>query len=493
MKHVHVIGSGIGGLAVAIRLAHKGYRVTIFEKNENPGGKIGELKLGDFRFDTGPSLFTLPEVFFELFELSGKKASDYIDIVNLPLTCNYFFADGTNLKAWSQRDKFISEAVDAGANGQILDKYLKRQAFVYNHASDFFMFNSLHKLSTYVGKAGQKSLKALHKLDALRSMHSRNKKTFGTGKLTQLFDRYATYNGSNPYKAPATLNMIAHLEHSTGAYFPKNGMRGIVKALVKLAYESGVEFHLSEAVKSIQKQADNTWITQTSEQSYTANIVVNNTDVTYFYKNIMPNTGMYRKLMKRECSSSALIFYWGVNLSSELDVHNILFSVDYKAEFEGLFRQKAFADDLTVYIFISKKVVDEDAPPGKENWFVMVNAPENIGQNPQQYISKARKILVDKIKTRLKIDIEKYIETESILTPADIEFKTASVNGSLYGHSSNNLLSAFLRHPNFSRRHKNLYFTGGSVHPGGGIPLCLASAKIVDGFIANNRSANHRE
>nr|MDA3880099.1 phytoene desaturase [Prolixibacteraceae bacterium] len=201
------------------------------------------------------------------------------------------------------------------------------------------------------------------------------------------------------------------------------------------------------------------------------------------YKNILPDSGMYQKLSKRERSSSALIFYWGMNLTSELDVHNILFSNNYKAEFDGLFKTKMFANDLTVYIFISKKVVEADAPGGKENWFVMVNAPENVGQDWQQQTEKARKIILSKINSMLKMDIEGHIENEEVTTPVDIENRTASVNGSLDGHSSNNAMAAFLRHPNFSRKYKNLYFVGGSIHPGGGIPLCLASAKIVDNLI----------
>nr|MDA3818669.1 phytoene desaturase [Prolixibacteraceae bacterium] len=201
------------------------------------------------------------------------------------------------------------------------------------------------------------------------------------------------------------------------------------------------------------------------------------------YKNILPDSGMYQKLSKRERSSSALIFYWGMNLTSELDVHNILFSNNYKAEFDGLFKTKVFANDLTVYIFISKKVVGTDAPEGKENWFVMVNAPENVGQDWQQQTEKARKIILSKINSMLKMDVESHIENEEVTTPVDIENRTASVNGSLYGHSSNNAMAAFLRHPNFSWKYKNLYFVGGSIHPGGGIPLCLASAKIIDNLI----------
>jgi phytoene desaturase len=478
-----VIGAGIGGLAIALRLVARGFDVVVIEKNNFAGGKVAQFFNHGYRFDMGPSLFTLPALVDEIFTLFGKKRADYLNYIDLPVTCNYFFSDGANLKAWSNKDRFIEEAANCGVDSIVIEEYLQKQAFLYNNTADFFLFNSIHKPSTYVGKAGQKSLKALHKLDAFVSMNTRNQKTFGNSNLVQLFNRYATYNGSDPYRAPATLNMISHLEHNTGAFFPENGMYGIVNALTKLAVDVGVRFVFNSEVTGLTINGNKVSGVRTSDSIIPASLVVNNTDITLFYRDILPRKSMYKKLMKRERSSSALIFYWGVNLMSNLDVHNILFSSNYKNEFEGLFKSKTFADDLTVYIFISKKVVEQDAPQGCENWFVMVNAPENVGQNWDELINKAKSVILNKIKDVLKVDIEPLIENERILTPQDIESRTGSVNGSLYGHSSNSAMSAFLRHPNFSREFENLYFTGGSVHPGGGIPLCLASAKIVDGLI----------
>lgn len=480
MKKAIVIGSGIGGLAVALRLRAKGYQVEVFEKNETIGGKIAVINEDGFRFDTGPSLFTLPHLVFELFELFGKFLPNYLEVVELDATCNYFFSDGSNFKAWSNRKKFENEVLNTGVSVDVLNKYLERQSFVYDQTSEFFLFNSIHKIGTYLGAAGRKSLKALSKLDAFKTMHKRNRLTFGDSNLTQLFDRYATYNGSDPFRAPATLNMIAHLEHNTGAYFPVNGMRSIVDALVKLAKEVGVKFYLNEG--ATQLKTENGLVTGivTSKGEYQCDLLVNNTDITYFYKHLLPNKKMYSRLMKRERSSSALIFYWGMNYSSALDVHNIFFSKNYGDEFKGLFKTKTFANDLTVYVFISSKVVKTDAPTGKENWFVMLNAPENVGQDWAELTANARKIALLKIEGSLGVNVEQFIESEHIMTPVDIENRTASVNGSLYGHSSNSAMAAFLRHPNFSRHYKNLYFVGGSVHPGGGIPLCLASAKIVE-------------
>lgn len=478
-----IIGAGIGGVAAALRLAARGYQVSVFEKTQTPGGKLAQLNLEGYRFDMGPSLFTMPHLVDELFTLFGKKREDYLKVVSLPMTCNYYFPDGTNLKAWSDKGRFLDEVQSTGLNKDLVEHFLEKQAFLYNNTADFFLFNSIHKASTYIGEAGQKSLKALHRLDVFKSMHSRNQKTFGDSNLVQLFDRYATYNGSDPYRAPATLNMIAHLEHNTGAYYPENGMYGIVSALIKLAGEVGIKFfYNTEVIGMVTKGRSVTGI-RTVDCIYPATLVVNNTDITLFYRDILHHPSKYKKLMKRERSSSALIFYWGLNTTTTLDVHNIIFSNDYRAEFNGLFKLKQFANDLTVYIFISKKVVAADAPSGCENWFVMVNAPEHIGQNWQEETKKARSIIIKKINSTLGIHVDEFLQNEHVVTPEDIESRTGSVNGSLYGHSSNSPMAAFMRHPNFSRKYRNLYFTGGSVHPGGGIPLCLASAKIVDNLI----------
>jgi diapolycopene oxygenase len=210
-------------------------------------------------------------------------------------------------------------------------------------------------------------------------------------------------------------------------------------------------------------------------------LVVSNVDVVNFYRKLLPAEKIPSSQIKTQRSTSALIFYWGVKKTfPELEVHNILFANNYLKEFKHLFDHKTITDDPTVYIFISSKVVVGDAPPGKENWYVMINVPENIGQDWDKMVTEARKNIIHKIRQTLGINIEQHIIFERMADPRTIEEGTGSYRGSLYGPSSNSPFSAFLRHPNFRRKFNNLYFTGGSVHPGGGIPLCLASAKIVD-------------
>jgi phytoene dehydrogenase-like protein len=210
-------------------------------------------------------------------------------------------------------------------------------------------------------------------------------------------------------------------------------------------------------------------------------------DIYPTYKKLLPKVKHPEKILVQEKSSSALIFYWGINKQfAELDLHNILFTENYQAEFEYIFNKKTIYADPTIYINITSKYKPDDASAGCENWFLMINTPNNQGQNWDELIAEARKNIVSKLNRLLKTDIEKYIVTENILDPRSIESKTSSHLGALYGNASNNRYAAFLRHKNFSSNIKGLYFCGGSVHPGGGIPLCLNSAKIAAGLIKDD-------
>ena len=314
-------------------------------------------------------------------------------------------------------------------------------------------------------------------------MHSANFKALKNEKMTQLFDRYATYNGSNPYVAPSILNIIPHLEFNKGAYFPKNGMYSIANSLFELAQSLGVRFHLSTKVTKILVKDKKTIGVEINGEKVMSDYVVSNLDVYFVYDTLLKEYKKPMKILKQERSTSALIFYWGMNKSFEnLDLHNLFFSDDYKAEFNALQDGKDIYYDPTVYVNITSKKNKSDAPEGCENWFVMINVPANKGQDWDSLIAKARINILQKLSKELQTNIESLILTEEILEPRTIESKTASYQGSLYGTASNNKMAAFFRHSNFSNDIKGLYFCGGSVHPGGGIPLALSSAKIIDGF-----------
>ena len=481
MKKAVVVGSGIAGIASSIRLAVKGYAVEVFEANGYPEGKLTAIEGKGFRFDAGPSLFTLPEQVEELFLLAGKNPKDHFEYERLDVVCHYFWEDGKKVKAWADPERFASEvASQLGVSKKGIREVLRRSAFIYKHLAPLFMHRSLHKVSTWIGFHALKAYLNLGKFGLFSTMHSANTNLLKDPKLVQLFNRYATYNGSDPYQTPATLTIIPHLEFNLGAYFPKQGMHAISMSLYKLALSLGVQFHFNSPVDEVLVEEGRVCGLRVQGKNVPAELVVNNMDMVNAYKTLLKKQVQPKKLLEQPKSSSALIFYWGITQTfEEIGMHNIFFSEDYKTEFDHIFRQGTIFEDPTVYINCTSVSKPDDAPIGGMNWFTMINVPNNQGQDWDQLIAKARKDILAKLSRLLHADVEKLIVFEEILDPRKIELKTSSAQGALYGNSSNTRFAAFLRHPNVSSQVKDLYFCGGSVHPGGGIPLALLSAKIM--------------
>lgn len=484
---INIIGSGIGGLSASIRLAKMGYEPTIFEKNSYSGGKLSHLKLGNYRFDKGPSLLTLPELIDDL-----TKIADYpipFQYKRLQTLTHYFYEDGSFLKAEADINAF-SQTLNKKFNEdeKAVKNHLKRSALFYELTADIFLNQSLHQFKNYFTKKTLRGILNSWRLQLFTTMHHANFKQFKNPKTVQLFNRYATYNGSNPYKAPALLNIIPHLEFNKGAYLPINGMHAITEHLVACANYVGVKFVFNSEVEKIVEENKIVKGIISNGTFYQSDIVISDADMHVVYKKLLPAHYTPKRLLNQEKSSSAFIFYWGVKKTfPQLDVHNILFSADYEAEFNALFNTNKPYHDPTIYINITSKECKADAPTDSENWFVMVNVPHNASQQPIMYAKELKQYVVQKINRVLKTDILPLIEEEDILDPYGIEMQTSSFGGSLYGNSSNNKFSAFLRHANYSSEIKGLYFAGGSVHPGGGIPLCLLSGKIVSELISDGK------
>jgi len=481
MKKIAIIGAGIAGLASAVRLASRGYEVTVFEANSYPGGKLSEVQLGDYRFDAGPSLFTMPMYVEDLFKAAKTDIEPYFEYQRLPIVCNYFWEDETRLSAFAAQEDFATELKNKlGVNSNTLHKALQDSQRKYDISGKIFLEYSLHKVKTWLTKDVIKAMLLAPTLDIFSTMNKVNKRNLKHPKLVQLFNRFATYNGSNPYKAPGILSIIPHFEHHIGAFFPKGGMYSITKAIYNLAKAKGVTFHFDTPVEEIILQNKKATSIRIQNGIKSFDHIVSNMDVFYTYKKLLPKAKHPNRTLHQQKSTSALIFYWGIEKQFlELDLHNIFFSDNYKKEFDELDAGRIY-EDPTVYINITSKYETKDAPDGCENWFTMINVPFNAGQNWDALITAAREQIIQKVSRILKTDIRPLIACEQILDPRTIESKTSSHLGALYGTSSNNRMAAFMRHANFSSKIKNLYFCGGSVHPGGGIPLCLLSAKIVD-------------
>lgn len=448
---------------------------------------------------------------------------EYIDFLPLGTICTYFFPDGTVLSAKGDSEDFTREVeAKTGESADSVRAYLRYSRGIYDKTNQLFLWNSLHRLSTYFKPEIWKGVLSRGKLDASRSMDEANRSFFHDPRMVQLFNRYATYNGSSPYRVPATLNIIPHVEYSMGAYASRGGIHAIPQALYKLATELGVEFRLGWEVGYIRSEDGRVTGIEESPAALSgdvghrgpagkggpegqgggdendgdvefipADIVISNVDARRTYEELLldpkaPYAERYRSL---EPSSSGMVFFWGMKSSyPELTVNNIFFSGDYPAEFRSLFEELKTPEDPTVYVNITAKLSPGDAPKGGENWFVLVNAPRNDGQNWEEEVVRTRSSVLRRIEKALGRPIEKDIKEEQVLTPDRIERETGSYYGSLYGISSNTKTAAFLRHPAATRRYQGLYFCGGSVHPGGGMPLAILSGKIAADTIRKRHS-----
>jgi len=485
MAKIAIVGAGMGGLATAIRLAAQGHTVTIYEKNETVGGKLNLLEKGGYRWDTGPSLLTMPFVYQDLFKAAGRDFADYVELVPVEPITRYFYPDGTVFDA-SDSTAAMTAAIDKLSPPDVTN-YFRFMAYsrrLYDLTAEVFLFQGFNRLRDLLSlRMGD-----TFKIDPFRTVHQANTAAFKDKRLVQLFDRYATYNGSSPYQAPATLNIIPYVELGMGGWYVRGGLYALAEAYTKLALELGVEIRTGVGVAEIITQKGRAiGLRLENGAEITADIVVANTDVAYTYDKLLKGQGRGRNLAKLEPSCSGFVLFLGINRQYEQLVHhNILFSHDYQNEFEDIFKRKVPASDPTIYICWTGHSDHQHAPAGHSNLFVLVNAPylsEAFDWAAPNVTKNYRDLIIRRMTEFGLTGLEDAIEVEQIMTPFDLAQRYNAERGAIYGLSSNNRFSAFLRPPNRSRQVKGLYFVGGSTHPGGGVPLVTLSARIVANLI----------
>jgi phytoene desaturase len=485
VKEIIIIGAGLGGLSTACRLAKSGFSVTVLEKNEHVGGKVNFVEANDYKFDTGASLLTMRHVLEDLFEFCGKRVENYLEIVPLEPICRYFWTDGTIFDASQNVEKTESEIAKLEPKDvENFRKYLADSKQKYEISERTFLAKSLNDLPKLIRP---EYLKDLLKISTLKTLDKHNAKYFKSAKLQQLFNRFATYNGSSPYQTPATFALIPYVEFGLGAWYVRGGMYEIPKALEKLARELGVKFLTDSEVENIVVENKKAVGVKANGEIISADFIVSNADAIETYRNLLPAKN--KKYQNREPSCSGFVLLLGTRKKfSRLAHHNIFFSDDYRAEFDALFNQKIPAPNPTIYICATSRTDDSQSPEGHENLFVLVNAPYTSDEIDWQSQAKSyRDLIIKKLESFGLEDLESSIDFEQIITPTDFETKYRANKGSIYGISSNGIFSAFMRVPNKSKDIENLYFVGGATHPGGGIPLVLLSGKMTSEMIQRRK------
>jgi phytoene desaturase len=497
VSRIVVIGAGIGGLAAAARLAAAGHAVTVCEQAPVVGGKVGLLErptgVGTFRFDTGPSLLTMPQVFADLFRETGAPMEAVLDLCPLEPLARYRFADGTRLDTTADLD-VLAARLDAAfglGSGRDWRRLTARAERIWHAVRGPFLTSAVGGL-TGSGLAYW-ARQAVRVRDLAAIAPGRTLRQFGLRylrdpRLRILLDRYATYTGSDPRRAPATLAVVPYVEQRFGGWYLRGGLRTLADALADRVQACGGGVRTGADVVRIDTATGRaSGVLLADGSRLPADVVVANADARHVYRDLLPQPRLLRRARRMTPSLSAFVMLLGVRgRTPGLAHHNVLFAADYDAEFDAVFGDPAApVTDPTIYI----SCPDDPAirPDGHEAWFVLVNAPRHgrgpgavDWDSPGLAASYADRLLG--LLARRGLPVADRMLFQEILTPADLARATRAPGGAIYGASSNGPRAAFIRPANRSPV-PGLFLVGGSAHPGGGLPLVALSGQIVAGLI----------
>lgn len=480
MSRVVVIGAGLGGLAAAARLAAAGHDVTVVERAETVGGKIGEYARDGFRFDTGPSLLTLPATLRDLFLKTGRPLEESLTLTAVDPVAHYRFADGTRLDVPNADLPGLCAEFDAAFGppaGADWRRFHDHAARLWDATRTPFLESPLE------GPAALARLALRRPRDLLavapwRSLRDVGRRYLHDPRQRMLLERYATYAGSDPRRAPAALAVIPYVEQAFGAWHVAGGLRRIVDAVHERAVERGAIVVTGTQVARIETAGGRvSGVTLADGHHLPADVVVANADATTVYRDLLPRPAEQRRIARATPSLSGFVLLLGVRgRTPGMRHHTVLFPADYDAEFDAVFGPTPVpVPDPTLYV----SVPPDAAPDGDEAWFVLANAPRHGPVDwdaPGLAASYADRLLG--LLAARGYDVRDRFAFAEWRTPADLERATGAPGGAIYGTSSNGARAAFLRPRNRSAV-PGLFLVGGSAHPGGGIPLVTLSAAIV--------------
>ncbi|GGB08635.1 phytoene desaturase [Macrococcus hajekii] len=487
MKKVIVIGGGLGGLSVAITLRQQGFDVTLYEANAHLGGKLNRLEQEGFGFDLGPSILTMPYIFERLFERSDRRMEDYLKTVRLDLEWRGFFETGHIYNLYGDLDKM--ERMNPDLSKKDIEDYrrfLKYAGKIHMMTEKSYFEQGIDYTWPLIKHHGP--MQALQGFDYFHTMQQGIDKRINNEEFRTLLGYFIKYVGSSSYDAPAVLNMMIHMQHAQGAWYVPGGMNRIAEALVKLGEEIGVKFLTRTRIVSADvEQGRISSVTTEAGEKLTADYFVSNMEVIPFYEKMLSKTpDIQKKKEKFEPAASGIVMHIGVNREyPQLAHHNFFFSQNSKKNFKQVFHDKKLPDDPTIYLVNTNKTDAGQAPAGHENIKILPHVPyiQEKSFTQAEYRVLRERVLI-KLERMGLTDLRKHIVTEDFWMPEDIEKTYGSDRGAIYGTVSDKKKNKGFKHPKQSEYFNNLYFVGGTVNPGGGMPMVTLSGQQVGRMIS---------
>ena len=484
-RHVTVIGGGLGGLSAAACLAADGFKVDLYEKNSHLGGKLNVLSQKGFLFDLGPSILTLPQIFRDTFEKAGKRMEDYVELQDVRPHWRNFFEDGTMIDLDPDPEVMREELLKVGTG--LEDAY---QAFLdysksqYDLIADGYFGHGLDTAGELFKHYGLQ----VFKLSFLTTMDRAVRKRLPNPYLRDIFDFFIKYVGSSATRAPGFMALLPHIQFGYGLWYVKGGMHALADGLEKLLGELGVHIHLDSEVTGISAAGDTVTGIQVGGEHKDIDWVVSNMEVIPAYRQIIGEDDRFlRKLSKFEPACSGLVIHLGVDQVYEnLAHHNFFYSANQREHFRSVFQKKELPDDPTLYVVAPSRTDPKVAPEGHDNIKILPHIPylnDTHSYTHDDYMQLKDRVL-QKLERMGLPDLRKHVVTEHVWTPHDIESMYYSNGGSIYGVVSDLWKNFAFKAPKHSTKYKNLYFVGGSVNPGGGMPMVTLSGQLTAQAIA---------
>lgn len=487
-KSAIVVGAGLGGLSAAISLRAEGFEVRVLEKNAQIGGKLNFRELDGFGFDLGPSIFTLPQFFRSLWERAGKRMDDYVELEPVTPHWRNFFEDGTTIDLYQEEDKMRAELAklpgDADEHWRQFQDFLAygREQYEITDAGYFDKgIDNVWEMIRHVGL-----FKLATKVDYRKSMAESIEERFSDPKLRMIFEYFIKYVGSSARDAPGYMNLMPIIQFDYGLWYVKGGMYNLAVGLGRLLEDLGIELELNAEVESIDQNGQNvSGVTLAGGRQLLADYVVCNMEVIPAYEKLLGQPPKFlRKLEKFAPACSGLVLHLGTDrVYDQLAHHNFFYSKDQSKHFDTVFKKGQLPDDPTIYLVAPTRTDPTKAPPGCDNIKVLPHIPPIDPDKPltrEDYLEFKERI-VDKLERMGLTDLRKHTIVEDVLTPLDIGEMYNSNRGSIYGVVTDWKLNHGFKAPKQSSKFKNLFFTGGSVNPGGGMPMAiLCGQKVCD-------------